>query len=118
MKKLFTVVILSICVSYTARAQEDLGTPGITMDPTLAPMFQNDLPVIKELGLRVDLTQEKTSKIRVSMEQTTQDLLGLGYLNDGIQSIAVPVGHLVNGMYILELKTGDRQYRESIFISK
>ena len=42
----------------------------------------------------------------------------LGHLNDGLQSIAVPVGHLDNGMYILELKAGSKLFRESFIVNK
>ena len=69
----------------------------------------------------VDLMLEQGAEISVSIYGLDGKVLNsekLGYLNDGLQSIAVPVGHLDNGMYVIELKAGEKQYRESIFISK
>ena len=82
-----TPIILAfilIIMSSAVKAQRDncgdpLGTLGTTLDPLLVPMFENDLPVIKNLGLRVDLTQGKGKnvKLQVKMEETFQDLLGM-----------------------------------------
>ena len=56
-----------------------------TLDPSTQTKFVNSLPVIKELGLRVDLTKGG-EQLTVQMVQTHQDL-GLqgisGYLDDG-----------------------------------
>ncbi|MCB9087371.1 MAG: multicopper oxidase domain-containing protein [Calditrichae bacterium] len=49
-----------------------------TLDPGLVPKFTNDLPVIRDLGLRVELTAG--TNIDVSMQETEQDLLGMGML--------------------------------------
>jgi spore coat protein A len=71
--------------------------------------------------ITVDLMLEQGADVSVSIfgldgRKINSD--ALGYLNDGLQSIAVPVDHLDNGMYILELKAGSKQFRESILISK
>ncbi|MEJ2614445.1 MAG: hypothetical protein P8Z35_05780, partial [Ignavibacteriaceae bacterium] len=42
------------------------------LDPSTQTKFSNSLPVIKDLGLRVDLT--KGANINVQMVETTQDL--------------------------------------------
>jgi spore coat protein A len=71
--------------------------------------------------ITVDLMLEKGAEISISIYGLDGRIINseeLGYLNDGIQSIAVPVGHLDNGMYIVELKAGDKQFRQSIIISK
>ena len=75
MKKLFTLFSILICFVFAANAQ--LGTPLITLDPVLVPKFTNDLPVIKDLGLRIDLTEGTPKNYSVKMEETTQDLLGV-----------------------------------------
>jgi len=76
MKKFFALFMLFICFAFAVNAQEEpplpdctdpLGTDLKTLDPGLVPMFVNDLPVIKDLGLRIDMTQQKSSKIRVTM---------------------------------------------------
>lgn len=74
MKKFTLLIALLTCFAYAAFAQS--GTP---LDPVEVPKFENDLPVIKELGLRVDLTQGKVNSLPVKMEETTQDLLGMGF---------------------------------------
>lgn len=83
MKKLVTLFLVCMCFAFAANAQPypELGTPGVTLDPLDVPMFENDLPVIKELGLRVNLAKGKkgTQMIEVSMEETFQDVLGMNY---------------------------------------
>lgn len=49
-----------------------------TLDPALVPKFLNNMPVIRDAGLRVDMTAG--GSIRVQMVETQQDLLGLGTL--------------------------------------
>ncbi len=73
MKKMYAFFTVLICLTLTVNAQ--LGTPGVTLDPDSVTKFENDLPVIKDLGLRIDLTKG-TSGIAVKMEETTQNLLG------------------------------------------
>ncbi len=71
-----------LCVVTMTNAQncgDPLGTPGTTLDPNVVPKFVNPMPVIKEAGLRVDLSKGKVEEITVTMEETTQDLLGMGY---------------------------------------
>jgi len=71
--------------------------------------------------ITVDLVLEEGADISISIYGLDGRVINsekLGYLDDGIQSIAVPVDHLDNGMYILELKAGNKQFRESIIISK
>jgi spore coat protein A len=79
MKNFTAVVLLITYFVFTANAQ--LGTPGVTLDPILdgVPMFQNDLPVIQDLGLRIDLTGGTTKNYTVTMEETFQDVLGMGF---------------------------------------
>jgi len=87
MKKLFALFSVCICFALTANAQyvyapdppgcTPLGTAGITLDPTTVPMFENDLPVIKDLGLRIDGTNAKSRSMMVEMNETEQDLLGV-----------------------------------------
>ncbi len=79
MRKFYALIILFTCFFFTVNAQDPLGTPGVTLDPTSVPMFVNDLPVINDLGLRIDLTQGTTGALSVNMRETTQDLLGMGF---------------------------------------
>ena len=76
----FILIIMSSAVKAQVVIRDNcldpLGTPGITMDPSLVPMFVNDLPVISELGLRIDATLG--GNFNMKMEETAQDLLGLG----------------------------------------
>lgn len=96
MKPIAIIFVLMLAFTFTstnAQGPADpagctpLGTTGLTLDPTTVPMYINDLPVIKDLGLRVDFVQGNTKKpgitnmLDVTMEQTAQDL-GLG-LDDG-----------------------------------
>jgi spore coat protein A len=71
--------------------------------------------------ITVDLMLEEGADISVSIYGFDGRIINsekLGYLNEGIQSIAVPVDHLDNGIYILELKSGSKKFRESIIITK
>ena len=84
MKKFVFLFSVCICFPLTANAQDPvgctiLGTAGTTLDPSLVPKFVNDLPVINDLGLRIDMTEKKSGKLQVKMEETFQDLLGMGY---------------------------------------
>ena len=84
MKKFVFLFSVCICFALTANAQDPvgctiLGTAGTTLDPSLVPKFVNDLPVINDLGLRIDMTEKKSGKLQVKMEETFQDLLGMGY---------------------------------------
>jgi spore coat protein A len=84
MKKLVSIFTVISCLVFFLNAQDPLGcvilgTPGVTMDPGVVPKFVNDLPVINDLGLRIDLTQGTLDPLSVKMEQTTQDLLGMGF---------------------------------------
>ena len=70
---------------------------------------------------RVDFVLEEGAEVTASiygMDGRLMNTEKLGYLNDGIQTIQVPVGHLDNGMYIFELKAGDKLFRESFVVSK
>lgn len=79
-----TPIILAFILAVTlttANAQRDncddpLGTVGETMNPGSIPLFENDLPVIKDLGLRIDATNGQSRSMKVEMNETTQDLLG------------------------------------------
>ncbi len=44
------------------------------LDPVTHPKFVNDIPVIKDLGLRIDLTKGKPKVVSVQMRETFQDL--------------------------------------------
>jgi len=69
----------------------------------------------------VEFMLEEAAEISVSIYGLDGKVINsenLGYLNDGLQSIAVPVGHLDNGMYVFELKAGNKQFRETIIVSK
>lgn len=71
------VFILNV-LNPTLKAQDPpgcpvLGTPGITMDPLLIPKFVNPLPI----PARIDATVG--GNFDMTMGETTQDLLGLGY---------------------------------------
>ncbi len=78
----FLLLIFTTAVEVKAQCDIDLGTFGITLDPASVPKFTNDLPVIKDLGLRIDYTTGKTTNISVKMEETFQDLgLGLTDIN-------------------------------------
>ena len=86
MKKFIALFSLFAFFAFTGNAQDPagcipLGTPGVTLDPLSVPMFQNDLPVIRDLGLRVKLSKGRrgSQNIEVSMEETFQDVLGMGF---------------------------------------
>ena len=86
MKKFTLLFSLLTFLLIAANAQEEeptiheiLGTPGITLDPAHVPMFQNDLPVIRDLGLRIDLTAGTPDVIQVEMNETVQDVLGMEF---------------------------------------
>jgi len=79
MKKSTLLVLLITCFGFALNAQDPLGTPGVTMDPTTVPRFTNPLPVIQDLGLRIDLTPGTSGALAVNMRETTQDLLGMGF---------------------------------------
>ena len=42
----------------------------------------------------------------------------LGTLNEGFHNHTITVDDLDNGMYILELKAGNKQFRKSIIVSQ
>jgi spore coat protein A len=89
-------------------------------DPVLQTEFRLFPNPASEM-ITVDLLLEEGADVSISIYGLEGRMINsekLGYLNDGLQSIAVPVGHLDNGMYILELKAGSKQFRESIIISK
>lgn len=95
MKKLVALFSVIACFAFTLNAQDPvgctvLGTTGITLDPLSVPQFVNDMPVIKDLGLRYDLTGSGKNKIQVKMEETFQDL-GLGLLNAAGQPVKTRV---------------------------
>jgi spore coat protein A len=81
MKKLITLFSLLIWFVFAANAQNDhiLGTDGVTLHPDAVEKFVNDLPVIQDLKLRIDLTGGTPKNYTVTMEETYQDLLGLGF---------------------------------------
>ena len=79
MKRSTALVLLFTCFGFALNAQDPLGTPGVTLDPTTVPRFTNALPVIQNLGLRVDLTSGTSGTLAVNMRETTQDLLGMGF---------------------------------------
>jgi spore coat protein A len=69
----------------------------------------------------VDFALEESADVTVSiygMDGRLMNTEELGYLNEGSKTIQVPVGHLDNGMYIFELKAGDKLIRESFVVSK
>lgn len=71
MKKLL-VLIAGLFMLLTMGTQVFAQTP--TLDPANVSKFENALPVIRDLNLRVDLTAGEN--FNVSMEETEQDLLG------------------------------------------
>ena len=65
--KMLLMLFLSLIISQ-ANAQVNL------LNASTHPKFVNPLPVIQNLGLRIDLTQGTTDALAVNMRETTQDL--------------------------------------------
>lgn len=76
MKKLL-VLIMGLFMLLTMGSQVFAQTETPIIDDI--PRFENQLPVIRDMGLRVDLTNG--ANIDVTMEETTQDLLGVKNTN-------------------------------------
>jgi len=80
MRKIYALIAVFICFIFSANTRLAAQTDPALLTTLTNNQFTNDLPVIKDLGLRVDLTQGTTGALAVNMRETTQDLLGTGLL--------------------------------------
>ncbi|MCB0270602.1 MAG: multicopper oxidase domain-containing protein [Calditrichaeota bacterium] len=75
-KSILRVLLLPVYVIVFLFVMSDIQAQ--TLDPSLIPKFAKDMPVIQDLGLRIDLTNG--ANLDVTMEETEQDLLGIGLM--------------------------------------